>query len=371
MPHPKHSPRYALIPVLLIGSFLLPCVHLAGAQAARDTTSPVSSTELAGIVDTLIVRLRATYLDTALGRRMGEVVKRSHRAGHYAGLNSPRALADAMTAQLRRESGDAHMRVRHRPYGTTAAPVVGDSADRAKRRERYLRDARWDNFGFDGAHVFPGSVGYVEFHEFFDPRVAGPTLSAAMEFLRHSRAIIIDLRRNGGGHEGLVQLAMAYFLPRSTLLWTTFNRLTGLRAEAWSVSYAPGGGIDAGVPVYVLTSERTFSAAEIFADVMQGSKRATIVGERTHGGGNFGDFLRLNSRFDAFIPYGTTMSAFTGRSLEKIGVTPDIVVPADSALLVARIDALRRIRAALADQELIDEADGALRQLTMGGKVAQ
>jgi retinol-binding protein 3 len=349
-------------PALLAG-FVLVSAQLARGQVPSDTASPVRPAELSGIVDTLVVRLRTTYLDTAVGRRMAEMVRRRHIAGEYARLVSPRELADSLSAHLRRVSGDEHMRVRYRPYGTTAPSVVGDTAGRAKRRERYLRDTRWDNFGFDAVRVFPGSVGYLELHEFAAPRVSGQTLSAAMEFLRHSRAIIIDLRRNGGGHEGLIQLMMAYFLPQPTLLWTTFDRLNDRRAEAWSVSYAPGGPIEPEVSVYVVTSARTFSAAETFAAVMQGSRRGTIIGERTPGGGNFGDFLRMNSRFDAFIPYGTSAIAFTGRSLEKLGVVPDIAVGADSALTVARTHALRRIRSSLTEQELIDEVDAALKQL--------
>jgi retinol-binding protein 3 len=360
--------RYARYAAYAISLGVVVSAEPARAQAQRDTVTPVSDAELARLVDTLVFRLRTTYLDTAIGRRMSEVVRRGQIAGHYSRLVSPLMLADSITAQLRRVSGDSHMRVRYRQYGATAPSVVGDSVDRAKRRERYLRDARWDNFGFDAVRVFPGSVGYVELHEFMDPQFAGSTLSASMEFVRHSRAIIIDLRRNGGGYERLIQLVTAYFLERPTLLWTTSDRLNDRRAEAWSAPYAPGGRIDSNVPVYVLTSTRTFSAAEMFADVMKGSRRATIVGERTRGGGNFGDFLRLNSRFDVFIPYGTTVSAFTGRSLEKVGVTPDIEAPPDSALIVARTHALRRIRASLSDQELIDEVDAALKQLEREGR---
>ena len=357
--------RYA---AYVLSVAMLASAERVSAQVQRDTVTSVSAAELARIVDTLVFRLRTTYLDTAIGRRMADVVRRRHIAGDYSRLLSPRALADSLTAQLRLESGDSHMRVRYRQYGTTAPSVVGDSAGRAKRREQYLRDARWDNFGFDAVRVFPGSVGYVELHEFMDPQYAGQTVSAAMEFLRHSRAIIIDLRRNGGGYERLVQLMIAYFLERPTLLWTTFDRLNDRRAEAWSAPYAPGGRINPDVSVYVLTSARTFSAAEMFADVMKGSLRATIVGQRTRGGGNFGDFLRLNSRFDVFISYGTTVSAFTGRSLEKVGVTPDIEASSDSALIVARTRALRTIRASLSDQELIDEVDAALEQLERDGR---
>lgn len=49
--------------------------------------------------------------------------------------------------------------------------------------------------------------------------------------------------------------------------------------------------------MYVLTSSGTFSAGEAFAYILQSYHKATVVAERTGGGANIGDLVRLNDHF--------------------------------------------------------------------------
>jgi len=94
--------------------------------------------------------------------------------------------------------------------------------------------------------------------------------------------------------------------------------------------------------VYVLTSKRTFSGAEEFSYNLKNLKRATIIGETTGGGAHPGDGFRINEHFGMFVPTGRAISPITKTNWEGTGVTPDIAVPADQALHVARIMALKK-----------------------------
>lgn len=349
-----------------LGGFLI-AISIGSTVSAQalvaDTVTPVSASELSAIVDGIAARMRSTYVDSATGQAMADTIVRRQGRGAYASIRAPLAMADSITAELRSVSHDEHVRVRYRPFGTVVPATIDDSAARAKRRELYLRDVKWDNYGFDEVRAYPASVGYLRFHEFTDPRYAGAKLASAMDYLRDSRALIIDLRGNYGGYEGLIQQIMGYFLRVPTLLWTATDRLTQTSRQAWSVASVPGGPIDPSIPVYILTSSRTFSAAEMLADVMKASGRGMIVGERTRGGGNSGDFYTLNARFDVFVPHGSATNAFTGKSYEKTGVMPNIAVSADSALLVARRMALESVRKSVTDAELLTEVDAAIKAL--------
>jgi hypothetical protein len=96
----------------------------------------------------------------------------------------------------------------------------------------------------------------------------------------------------------------------------------------------------------VLTSERTFSAAEEFSYNLKNLKRATLVGETTGGGANPGGFQRLAEHFGMFVPTGRAINPITKTNWEGTGVEPDVKTPAGYALEWAHHDALVKLAAA-------------------------
>jgi C-terminal processing protease CtpA/Prc len=127
-----------------------------------------------------------------------------------------------------------------------------------------------------------------------------------------------------------VHLNDLYFRPDdSTHQWWTLPHVPGQRYE--------------GKPVYILTSKRTFSAAEEFAYNLKSLKRATIVGETTGGGAHPGGTRRINDHFAVFVPSGRAINPITKTNWEGTGVTPDLPVAADLALKTAHLAALKTI----------------------------
>jgi len=102
----------------------------------------------------------------------------------------------------------------------------------------------------------------------------------------------------------------------------------------------------------VLTSKRTFSGAEEFTYNLKNLKRATIIGETTGGGAHPGGVFRINEHFGMFVPTGRAISPITKTNWEGTGVTPDISVPADQALLVARSMALKKQLTNVTDSDI-------------------
>jgi retinol-binding protein 3 len=90
------------------------------------------------------------------------------------------------------------------------------------------------------------------------------------------------------------------------------------------------------IPVYILTSKGTFSGGEAFAYDLKELKRATIVGDTTRGGAHGGEGARrIDTHFAIAVPSASAVNPVSHTNWEGIGVVPDIVVSADSALLTA------------------------------------
>jgi retinol-binding protein 3 len=104
------------------------------------------------------------------------------------------------------------------------------------------------------------------------------------------------------------------------------------------------------VPVFILTSGRTFSAAEDFAYSLKSLKRATIVGETTGGGAHPVEIHQVKG-YPVFVrlPYGRSVNPITGTNWEGTGVEPDIAAAAPDALAVAHARALDAVAAKATD----------------------
>jgi hypothetical protein len=131
----------------------------------------------------------------------------------------------------------------------------------------------------------------------------------------------------------------------------------------------------ADMPLFVLTSSRTFSGAEEFTNNMKVLKRATIIGETTGGGANPGDFFPLAAGLGMFIPTGRAINPVTGKNWEGTGVEPDKKVPAADAYNVAYREALQKIESSAKDPQEKAEAswtgaalDAQMHPVTLSGE---
>jgi C-terminal processing protease CtpA/Prc len=101
----------------------------------------------------------------------------------------------------------------------------------------------------------------------------------------------------------------------------------------------------------VLTSARTFSGGEECAYDFQTQKRATLVGETTGGGANPVGFFAVGHGIMVAIPTGRSTNPVTRTSWERVGVKPDIAVPAAQALQAAHVAILRNLVSSARDDK--------------------
>lgn len=201
------------------------------------------------------------------------------------------------------------------------------------------------NYGFKRVEFLNGNIGYLKF-DYFDAYLdySGPIVDAAMAYLKNSDALIIDLRDNGGGAGVMVGYIEGFFFNEKTLVGTSYDRLTDTRTESF-ITPQPKEKQFPQVDIYVLTSSRTISAAEALAYDLKYLKSAKIIGEKSAGAANPGRVTRLNELFTAFIPNRHGTHVITGTNWEGTGVPVDIKCEAGDALRIAKLQALRTLRA--------------------------
>jgi C-terminal processing protease CtpA/Prc len=201
-----------------------------------------------------------------------------------------------------------------------------------------------DNCAFEKVEILPNNIGYIKFNAFMDASFCGSTVVAAMGFVAHTDALIFDLRQNGGGQPAMVTMIASYLFDEPTHLIDIYNRKEDATTQNWTLSYLPGPRLTT-QPVYVLTSERTFSGAEEFAFDLKNQKRATIVGETTGGGAHPVSGHPVADYFMVDVPFAKSLDPVTKTNWEGTGVQPDVKVPAADALETAQKLAFQKIEA--------------------------
>lgn len=303
----------------------------AEAHGENVSARPLDAAERKQAVEALCAHLRKTYVFPVKAEEMAAVLEKRLTSGAYDQLDSPSSLAARLTSELQEMSNDKHLRVR------TAAP-------QDQQRSHVPSDSSARNHGFQRLEVLSGNVGYLKLNGFSPTRAAQETAAAALDFLANCDALIFDLRENGGGSPEMIKFLSSYLFEKPTHLNSFFDREGNQVSETWTLETIPGKRFAPDLPVYVLTSSRTFSAAEEFTYNLKCLKRATIVGETTGGGAHPVQMLPAGDRLTVSMPYMRAENPISKTNWEGTGVAPDIATSADKALDAAVADARKRLK---------------------------
>jgi C-terminal processing protease CtpA/Prc len=327
-----------LLTFFVAGFMLLPERSIAQQPQMPDGT--VDAATRMAVIDGLIKDLNESYVFPEIAKNMQADLEKRKSASEYDAITSSRAFADKLTQDLQAISKDKHLRVR---FSAEPIPV------RAERREpteaeikQRNQSMKRGNFGFDRAERLDGNIGYIELRGFTDHEAGAATVAAAMSFLANTDALIFDLRQNGGGSPFMVALVSSYLfgdkpVHLNDLYWRKGDKTDSFwtKPERAAVKFPDK-------DVYILTSNRTFSAAEEFTYNLKNLKRATIIGETTGGGAHPGGMVRLSDHFGVFIPTGRAINPITKTNWEGTGVEPDVKVPKEQALKTAYLMAAKK-----------------------------
>ena len=209
------------------------------------------------------------------------------------------------------------------------------------------------------AQMLPNHIGYVVLTAYQDD--TSQELRKAVEQLKAKGAqrLILDLRDNGGGLMEEAVKVVNLFIPRSRKVLEVRGK-DPTQNRIFKTMQAP---LDDNIPMVVLVNSGTASAAEITSGTFQDYDRAVIVGERTYGKGlvqsqhplPYDAMLKLTTA-KYYIPSGRCVQAYdfknrgedgqprhlpdslcktfktsNGRVVKDGGgITPDVIVPADT-----------------------------------------
>lgn len=265
------------------------------------------------------------YVDAGKAKRIAGELRRA--GSRWDDISDPQLFADTITKWLRETSGDGHLGL---SYSEKALPEdTGEASFSAAEMEKYY--GAHLNHGIEKIERLPGNIILIDLRVSPPGGMAGDVFAAAMAVVAQGDALIIDLRKNGGGAE-TANLVTGYLLDGGKPLSGGYDRPSDKHWANTSPSWVPGRRFGSTKPLYILTSRKTFSAAEAVAYDLQALKRAIIVGEVSGGGAHPFEYRRVHPHFAVDLPEGRSINPSTGSNWQDVGVKPDVPVPAEQAL---------------------------------------
>jgi carboxyl-terminal processing protease len=167
-------------------------------------------------------------------------------------------------------------------------------------------------------------VGYIritKFNEQTFPGLQRAITDLDKEIGPKLKGFVIDLRNNPGGLlDQAIDVADA-FLDKGEIVSTRPRDLKN--TERYS---AKPGDLANGLPIVVLVNDGSASASEIVAGALQDHRRAIIMGTRSFGKGSVQTIIPMPGNVALRL---TTARYYTpsGRSIQEVGIVPDIIVP--------------------------------------------
>lgn len=274
---------------------------------------------------------------------MHQLIVGKLKNNQYKSITDPNEFSNRLTNDLQSISKDLHLRVIYAPEQIAETNNAITDEDQLILKKQAIEEMKRENFGFQEVKILEGNIGYLDLRAFFPPAYGGETAVATMNFLSNADALIIDLRQNGGGSPGMIQLISSYLFDSEPVHLNNFYwRPIDEHTQTWTLPHVQGKRRP-DVEVYILTSKGTFSAAEEFSYNLKNLGRATLIGETTGGGAHPGGTVNVTDKFMVWIPQGRAINPITNTNWEGTGVAPHIEVSAENARVRAQIEAFEKL----------------------------
>ncbi len=263
--------------------------------------------------------IRNNYADQEAGRAIADtIMAHVERGGADSSTDAQRLVAEVM--------GVIRSMVADRHFNFSDRSADKDDSNKPPHRNR-------SKHGLRTVRMLEGQTAYFEFDGFPGDEASLKAVAETIEEQPEMRAVIFDLRDNNGGAGDMVVMLCNHLLEADQLLYTYAGRSDDIPKEMKSSTCAQHFGT--AIPVYILTSGNTLSAAEAFTYILQDLGRAVVVGERTAGMANPSRTFTIAGRFDLTVPFLIMRYGKSGGTFAGAGVMPDIEVSAESALEAA------------------------------------
>ncbi len=278
-----------------------------------DRSIPINDAVIQETVNEIAGAYNFHYFSPEIGERISTMLIDNLNSGKYDQISKAGRLADSITTDILKLQFDSHSWVEANRRMLQFDSIAGPS----------------QNYGFKEVKILDGNNGYLKVDE-FSPFIEAQDIAIhALDSLANCNSLILDLRNNYGGYPEMIQFLSSYFFPTPIKINTLYDRNENIVNEIWTLVSIPGKRFPDSIPVIILTSNQTASAAEGFVNLFKKTKRAIIIGEPTNGAHHPAKEIIVNSLFVVSIPYlrGDEIDLPEGK-----GITPDILVPTEMAL---------------------------------------
>ena len=246
---------------------------------------------------------------------------------YRAGVLPGDILIEVDGASLENVDSDVPVSLIRGPRGTDVHLSVlreGERLEITVRREKLLSVVA-------EGEMLPGEVGYVRINN-FNTNCAKQTIAIIDDLMAQgARALVFDVRNNGGGYVQEMNEILDYLLPEGNLF-----RSVGTNGKE-SVDKSDADCLE--MPMAVLVNAYSYSAAEFFAAALQEYEWASVVGQPTTGKGYFQNTFRLADGSAINLSVGQYFTPKGVSLAEEGGLTPDVVAEVDEttfALIYAK-----------------------------------
>ena len=300
---------------------------------SQSQANSLTKEQIHQVVDSLSHQLNRYYVFKNEAYKMSNFIKIKLNQKAYDTITNQNLFAKKLTSDVKSVFKDEHFHVDYDPQ--MAYEVSGEIEDVPAFVAEKLKQEQEKKFGYKKIEILENGIGYLELSYFSRLNDYSKAVAAAsFNQLKNCKALIIDLRYGAGGSPEMVNYIMSHFFAKKTHVNDIY-----LRKENTTIKYvtSPDSSYSSFylMPLYILVSHTTFSAAEALTFEMQTFKRATIVGEITRGGAHVVSFQPLGHGFVADVPFGRAISPLNKGNWEGKGIKPNIVCKADEALTIA------------------------------------
>jgi len=305
-----------------LSAILIFCFQNVFSQALSPKEIDAAITGMAQSIDTAYV-----YPDK--GQKIAQYLRTEHRRGSFNHAKNWKDLSEMISQSLQQFSRDGHLYVRNDPKTVQELRSPPQShPDSTLQKAGYDpffdgKDAVERNFGFREVSVLEGNVGYIKISEINVSAKSLPVLYAAMRLVAGTRALVIDLRNNGGGGSNVGSAMESYFL-RGGMPLLEFRTRKGSSHTEKTVDWLLEPRYEK--PLFILVNRGTASAAEAFAFALQKHRRARVIGQKSAGGAYMNSWYPVNDQLFISVSTGAPTWPGTTESWEGTGIQPDYPV---------------------------------------------
>jgi len=207
------------------------------------------------------------------------------------------------------------------PKGSTVKITIQSQGDKNPREVVLVRDIIYVKSV--NSKLIDGRIGYIKLSQFQEK--TSEELVKAIEALESGNksqlnGLILDLRNNPGGLLTQAVEVADEFIDEGLIV-----SVKGRVEDQSTEYYATKKDNTRGYPIVVLVNKGSASASEVVAEALQDKKRAIILGTKTFGKGSVQSIIKLDDGSGLKL---TTAKFYapSGRSINQVGVIPDVIV---------------------------------------------